>query len=247
MCLDKTIGYCGTQLCFDKDKIGIEGPGGLGYSGSELEGHIIKGNEFNYITTHAKAIMSANRYNIVSCSKHALGGNITNIDKYDCIDLILGLEKNDGYSLKTYKTFTPKLQDILAKYTNRGGNLLVSGAYVGSDMTDNDEREFLKDVLHIKYTDSESLAGNNTITGMGVSCQIFTLPNEFHYASTSVDIISPTGKAFSTMTDYQGRSVCVAYEGNDCRTFTMGFPFECITSYKKQSAIMRGVLNFLCK
>ena len=247
VCLDKTIGYCGTQLCFDKDKIGIEGPGSLGYSGSELEGHIIKGNEFNYITTHAKAIMSANRYNIVSCSKHALGGNITNIDKYDCIDLILGLEKNDGYSLRTYKTFTPKLQDILAKYTNRGGNLLVSGAYVGSDMTDNDERDFLKDVLHVKYTDSESIVGNNTITGMGVSCQIFTLPNEFHYASTSVDIISPTGKAFSTMTDYQGRSVCVAYEGNDCRTFTMGFPFECITSYKKQSAIMRGVLNFLCK
>ena len=246
VCLNKTIGYCGTQVCFDKDKIGIEGPGGLGYSGNELEGHIINGNEFNYITAHAKAIMSAD-YNIVSCSKHALGKNITNVDKYDCIDLILGLEKDDGYSLKKYKTFTPELQDILGKYTSRGGNLLVSGAYVGSDMPSASEKKFLSNVLHVKHNYSEALLENNTLTGLGTTCQIYTQPNEFHYASTSVDIISPTDKAFCAMTDYSGQSICVAYDGNDCRTFTMGFPFECITSEKKQAVMMKGILNFLCK
>ena len=243
----KTIGYCGAQLCFDKEKIGKEGPGGLGYSGDELTGNIIAGNEFNYVTAHAKAIMSANRYNIVSCSKHALGRNITNIDKYDCIDLILGLEKDDGYSLRQYKTFTPELQEILAEYTGRGGNLLVSGAYIGSDMRSDDERNFLKRVLRVKYNGAEALADNGTLTGMGTSCQIYTQPNEFHYAATSVDMISPTGKAFCAMTDYMGRSVCVAYDGNDCRTFTLGFPFECITSEKKQAVMMKGILNFLCR
>ena len=86
-----------------------------------------------------------------------------------------------------------------------------------------------------------------TLTGMGTSCQIYTQPNEFHYAATSVDMISPTGKAFCAMTDYMGRSVCVAYDGNDCRTFTLGFPFECITSEKKQAVMMKGILNFLCR
>lgn len=245
VCMDKTIGYCGAQICFDNTKAGIEGPGGLGYSGCEMEGHIIKGNEFNYVTTHAKAIMSANRYNIVSCSKHALGRSITDLDKYACIDLILGLEKDDGYSLRKYKTFTPELQAMLAEYAERGGSLLVSGAYVGSDMTGDDEKKFLKRVLHVKHNGAERLSANN-ISGLGTSCNIYTKPNEFHYAATSVDMISPTDKAFCAMTDNYGRSVCVAYDGKDNRTFTMGFPFECIMSEKKQATMMRGILNFLC-
>ena len=45
--LDKTPGFSGRQICFDKTKLGLEGSGGLGYSGNELEGLIIKGNEFS--------------------------------------------------------------------------------------------------------------------------------------------------------------------------------------------------------
>lgn len=247
VCFDKTLGYCGRQIEFDKEKIGIEGPGGLGYSGSELEGHIIRGNEFNYVTTHAEAIMSANKYNIVSCSKYALGRSIVNLDKYDCIDLILGLEKNDGRSLKYYKTFTPEMQDLLTEYTDRGGNLIVSGAYVGSDMTDDRGKSFLKDVLHVKYNGSEKPNFQNVINGMGTSFNIYTRLNEEHYAATSIDLISPTDKAFCALTDFEGKSVCVAYDGRDYRSFTMGFPFECITSEKMRSIIMRGILNFMLK
>ena len=43
-----------------------------------------------------------------------------------------------------------------------------------------------------------------------------------------------------------GASACVAYQGKDYRTFTMGFPFECITSYRKRATIMKGIVNFLC-
>lgn len=245
VCLDKTLGYCGSQICFDKTKIGTEGPGGLGYSGNELEGHIIRGNEFNYIPVHARAMMKANRYNIVSCSKYSLGKNIVNLDKYDCIDMILGLEKDDGRSLKYYKTFTPKLQDLLEEYVQRGGNMLVSGAYIGSDMRKDDEADFLKNVLHVTYNGSVRPSFSNTITGMGTSFDIYTTLNEDHYASTTIDLISPIGKAFCALTNNEGHSVCVAYDGKDSRTFTMGFPFECITSEKKRSAIMRGILDFL--
>lgn len=245
VCYDRTIGYCGRQICFDKNQLGIEGPGGLGYSGNELEGCIIRGNEFNYIPVHAKAIMSANKYNIVSCSKYALGGNIPNLEKYSCIDYILGLEKDDGYSLRYYKTFTPKLQKMFTEYVEYGGNLIVSGAYVGSDMRKDDEAEFLEKVLHVTYKGSVRPCSDNIIKGMGTSFNIYTALNEEHYAATSVDLLSPVGAAFCALTNNDGHSVCVAYDGKDYRTFTMGFPFECITSEKVRSSIMRGILNFV--
>ncbi len=240
-------GFCGNQICYDKNKIGIEGPGGLGYSGSEFEGFILKGNEFNYIQEHAKAIMSANKYNIASCSKYAVENGYVDLRKYDCVDLILGLEKNDGHSLVYYKSFSTSMQEKLSEYSKSNGNLIVSGAYIGSDMSDDKERRFLNNTLHLTYNGSRHLGQDNSMRGMNTSFQIFSSPNEDHYAATSIDIISPVNPAFCALTDNIGNSVCVAYDGQSNRTFTMGFPFECITSKKKQADIMRGILNFIFK
>ena len=41
------------------------------------------------------------------------------------------------------------------------------------------------------------------------------------------------------------QSACVAYDGSDYRSFTMGFPFECIREEQRRESIMRGILNFL--
>jgi hypothetical protein len=44
-----------------------------------------------------------------------------------------------------------------------------------------------------------------------------------------------------------GQDAAVAYSGNDYRSFTMGFPFECIMDEKTRGAIMRGILQYLMK
>lgn len=240
----KTLGFCGSQICFDKTKLGIEGPGGLGYSGSELEGVIIKGNEFNYIPEHAKAIMASDKYNIVSCSKSAVENDKVVLNKYNCIDAILGLEKDDGYSLNYYKTFSSSFQKQLADYK---GNLIVSGAYIGSDMKSGKEQKFLNDVLHVTYNGTVDMRANNKIEGMNTSFDIYSYNNDVHYASSYADILSPVSPAFCALTDVTGNSLCVAYDENGCRTFTMGFPFECIKSEKKRAVIMTGILNFIFK
>jgi hypothetical protein len=41
------------------------------------------------------------------------------------------------------------------------------------------------------------------------------------------------------------QSACVAYNGNDYRALTIGFPFECIKSKQIQGILMRGILTFL--
>ena len=240
----KTLGFCGSQICFDKTKLGIEGPGGLGYSGSELEGFIIKGNEFDYIPEHARSIMASNKYNIVSCSKYAVENDKVILDNYDCIDVILGLEKDDGYSLNYYKTFTPSIQKKLADYE---GNMIVSGAYIGTDMKSNKEQHFLNDVLHVSHNGVIDMRVNNRVEGMNTSFEVYSSPNDVHYASSYVDILSPISPAFCALTDVAGNSLCVAYDGTTRRTFTMGFPFECIKSERKRVAIMTGILNFIFK
>lgn len=240
----KTLGFCGSQLCFDKTKLGVEGPGGLGYSGNELEGVVIKGNEFNYIPEHAKSIMASNKYNIVSCSKYAVENGKVVLDKYDCIDIILGLEKDDGYSLNYYKTFSSSLQKQLTDYK---GNIIVSGAYIGTDMKSNKEQKFLNDVLHVTYNGTIDMRTDNKIEGMNTSFDIYSDINDIHYASPYADILSPVSPAFCALTDIKGNSLCVAYDEKGRRTFTMGFPFECIKSEKKRVAIMTGILNFIFK
>lgn len=247
VCQGRNTGLSGGQICFDKTRIGIEGPGGLGFSGGELEGMIIKGNDQDHVSTHAKAIMSAGGYNIASCSKQAVEKGKIDINKYDGIDLILGLERNDGRSLRYYKTFSPTMRNILTRYAAGKGGIFVSGAYVASDMGSETERDFLARTLHLSHGGCVRLLSDNTINGMGTSFNIYSTPNEEHYAASSTDIISPVSPAFCTLTDSKGNPVGVAYNGTTSNTLTMGFPFECITSESKRAAIMKGILGFIIK
>lgn len=244
---DATAGLCGSQINFDKSKLGIEGENGLGYSGNELEGLILKGNDFTYVYEHARSIMSSAKYNVVSCSRGALENNKVDLTDYDCVDLILGLQKSGTNTFKDYKTFPPNVQRLLTNFTRNGGRLLVSGAYIGSDMTSSTETKFINDILHVTLNGAKQLWGQGLIQGMSTSFNIFSTLNEEHYAATSIDELSPVNPAFCALTDYNGNSIGVAYDGSDYRSFVMGFPFECITSVKKQNTIMAGILNFLLK
>ena len=240
----RTCGWLGAQQVFDVKRIGIEDPTGLGYSSNELAGHFIGGNDFNYVLTHAKAIHDAGTYNIVSCSKQAIG--LMELYRYDLIDLVLGLERNDGHSLVRYKTFTPELMNALSQYTAQGGRLLASGAYIASDMSNNtDERRFVNMVLKCQYYgESRNVAEN--IQGLGRSFPVYRYLNEQHYAAQRTDIIMPADRqAFPSMTYANGTSAAIAYQGNDYHAFVMGFPFECIKQESERAVIMRGILNFL--
>ena len=242
-----TAGWCGAQTAFSKSTIGVISSTGLGFSGNELQGKFIAGNDFNYATTHADAILSTGKYNVVSCSSTAVENGSVNLEDYYCIDLILGLEKNDGHSLIKYKSFSQKMQRLLKNYTRSGGRLLVSGSYVGSDMQSDSEREFLSDVLKVaNYGETPSRFYTN-IDGMGTTFDIYRTLNEEHYAATSPDVLHPVGSAFCALLYGDGRGASVAYDGRDYKSFVMGFPFECITSYSKRHAVMRGILSFLMK
>lgn len=241
--LGPTYGWSGRQLNFNRSQMGVE-DGGLGDSGEELTGMLIAGNDFNYVQTHAEALAASRQYNIISCSSQALEASQVTYLPHAAIDLILGLERNDGHSLEYYKTFTPAMQHILQNYTSRGGRLLVSGAYVGSDMMGDGEQRFLSSVLKCQYT-GRNKSFTDVVFGLNTSVQYWNKLNEEHYAATSVDILQPVGKAYTAMQYANGNSAAVAYKGNDYATFVMGFPLECIRDAQQRTSILQGIMSFL--
>ena len=238
-----TLGWSGRQLNFDRTMMGKEA-GGLGDSGEEMTGMLLAGNDYNYVQTHAQAIANTDNYNIVSCSNEALETAKMHLKDYAAIDLLLGLERNDVHSLSYYKTFSSSMQHVLQQFTAKGGALLVSGAYIGSDMTADNEQQFLRNVLKCQYA-GRSQAQSNELFGLGTNMHYWKEMNEEHYAATATDVLQPVKPAYTAMQYADGYGAAVAYKGADYRLFVMGLPFECIQSEKKRTSIMFGILKYL--
>ena len=244
-----TAGWSGKQLVFDRQKMGDESSSGLGYSDNELIGNFIAGNDFNYVVEHARSIATSSKYQVVSCSSECVAAGKVNMNVYPVVDLINGLERFDGYTHSYYKSFTPTLQQRLRLYTQSGGALLVSGSYLGSDMTMPEEKRFLSDVLKVSYQPNDSITHTtDSVSGLGLRFAYYNTLNAHHYAATHTDVLAPatdTSAPFSAMLYTSGCSAAVAYKGNDYRTFTMGFPLECISDERTRTSVLLGVLRFL--
>lgn len=240
------ISLSGAQLCFDRKQSGKEGKGSLGYSGGELEGMKIVGNTFDYPFVHGKAIQATGRYSFVSCSDEAVEDGRVQLENYRIVDYILGLEKENAANQAYYKTFSSPMQRLLTAYCQSGGNLFVSGSYIGSDMsTSQGNREFTEKVLKYGYQSSLQDDRSGRINGLGLTLTIPRLPNEQNYPVTAPDCIVPVAPAFPVFAYTPGnQSAGIAYKG-DYRTFVLGFPFESIESDKSRATVMAAILSFL--
>lgn len=240
-----TAGWCGNQQVYDITSADF------GRSGSEMEGCFVAGNNFNYVSEHAMAMLSASSYNITSATRSAVEQGMVSLAGYDAVDLILGNERNDGYSLLPYKTFTASMQRCLRDYvygraTSVSGRhaLLVSGSYIASDMQADNERQFLSDVLHTSFQNTVQSV-NNYVTGLQQTIVLTNTLNPEHYATTRSDVLAPaSGNAFISMQYSDGQTAAVANRGYT-PTFVMGFPFECISNSGQRAYTMRGILSFL--
>ena len=157
-----------------------------------------------------------------------------------------GLDKIDGYSTHQSKVFAQPLTQAVAEFVRSGGNLLVSGAFVGSDMTSEKDRLFTRSVLKYEYAgalDGDSIQG---ISGLNLNFDIFRSLNEQNYCVPAVDCLVPIGNGFCPMVySPSGQSAAVAYQGSDYHSFVMGFPLESIADSNSRIGILRGILQFL--
>lgn len=237
----KTAGYCGYQRNFNLNRIGRD----MGASGDEMTGLVVRGNTHDYTTMHAQDYLAAgSAYTIASCTRDAL--QYVYLKSYRMMDLILGAQRVDGYSGREYKTFTPLLKDLILQYLSTSGSLLVSGAYVGSDMLSAEDKQFTANVLKYQFHSQEATENLSDIRGMNTQLSLYNSPSEVSYWVTHTDVIVPTANAFSTMSYQQtGMSASIAYQGTDYRLMVFGFPLECIQQADVRRNILQASLQFL--
>lgn len=237
---NKMPGYCGAQYDFDLKCIGKT----MGESGEELEGMIVAGNTHDFIRRHAEDICSSLRCNVGSCTSAAI--ERLPVTEYQLMDIIMGAQKVDGYSSRIYKTFTPTLQDAVNRFTTSGGNVMVSGAYIGSDMALPEEIKFTEDIFKYRLAGVQANDSATTISGMNTELTVYGKMNEICYPVTYMDVIVPLEGAFPTMA-YRpvGQSAAVAYQGSDYHSIAFGFPLECITDPYVRRSIFYASTQFL--
>jgi hypothetical protein len=229
---------------------------GHGASTAEFETDIIAGNSFDYPYVHGKSIFD-NGYRFSSMSDESFGEN-GYLSKYRMIDYILGEEKEtawqkafmDSIKGKQFKAFTPDVIHKITGYLNSGGNLFISGAYLGTELyADSNTAKFAKDILKLKHvTTHASRTGIvNTLLPFTTAVKTFkfnTVYNDSVYAVTAPGSINHTGEGevllryadnqFSAGTGYRKSYGLVAF----------GFPFETILSPADRREIMTGILKY---
>ena len=232
--------YCGYQYLFSKNSWDT-----IGESGAELEGMILAGNTHDYCTLYTKDIISSGLdYNISACVSSSLPAQDTST--FQLINLIFGAQKQDGYSLGDYKTFTPALMQSISAYASRGGNLLLSGSFVGADMQSAEERNFTQSVFKYNYEQSLQLDSILGIDGMNTSVQVYHIPNEQHYWVRTADVLRGMEGSFCTMLYKQtALPSAIAYQGADRRSLSFGFPLECIMDETVRRNIIAASVQYL--
>jgi hypothetical protein len=233
---------------------------GFGASRSNFETKVIAGNSFDYPYIHGKAIKAAG-FSFVSCSDESVLRGDVDMNRYKIVDLILGKQKQTfiGNSKKAaeFKTFPLALQQKIRTYCQNGGNLLVSGAYIGSDMyTGNhiisEDRLFVESVLKYKLlttktgTKSQIAVGNSVFRVFGKqNISFHNEPNSHSYHAESADAIESVYSKGNTICRYtEGNlSAGVAYSGT-YKVCAFGFPFEIIRTEKERARLMESILTF---
>ncbi len=239
---------------------------GFGASRSDYETQVIAGNTFDYVAEHGQSIMDAG-YGFVSSSVEAFAASAT-AGQPKIVDLILGKQKEikrgRGVYGTYFKTFPSTLQNKLRAYTQAGGNVMVSGSFIATDLWDNlnvdndiakADQEFAAEVLGYNWrTGMASLTGEAYEVksryrqfGRG-NFQFYNTLNQDMYAVESPDALYPADKdRGATIMRYTENNLPagIAYAPGSYRTVCLGFPFETIRSVKERSQLMKQILDFL--
>ncbi len=228
---------------------------GWGASYGDWETLVIPGNTFDFSMIHGKAIKATGR-SFISTGSDAFEEGLVDLSAYDNIDLLLGEEKTTTYphEKSRFTIFTPSMRDKLTQFTAQGGNLLISGAYVGTDlrlMQDSTAIKFAAKVLHFRpQTNHASKTGEVEITSRLFNAKsehlnFNTTFNPSIYTVEAPDAILPVGDESFTFGRYteNTKSAAVAYAGK-YKTVILGFPLETITSTEQLNTFFKDIFNF---
>lgn len=255
------ISFTGRQTEFQRSKPYVSDANpGHGASNTDFDSKEIAGNTFDYPFLHGKAIKAAG-HSFVSTSRASIEKGKTKLTDYNIVDLILGKERQIINPLdstkRDFKVFTPELRKAIEELAESGGNLIVSGANIVSDLvvadnSTNFERNFIEDVLKIKWhADKISNLSKVEIVSSPIkhfhrsNFTFYADPNKFSYFVEAPDVIIPADIKAYKIGEYSesNMSAGIAYK-EKYGICAFGFPFETIKEVDDRENLMKSVLQF---
>ena len=214
---------------------------GFGGSFTDQGGTRVAGNTFDFPAAHGRALLRAG-YAFASTSAEAFHGQT---DAF-AMDLICGKQVTTrigrGAIEDRYPVFSDSLQVAIRRFTEKGGSVVLSGAYIGTDAwstvfpvqkAPESTRQFIQDVLGYKWVTNfgdtsgkADAAGNAPFRLPAVSYNREWSP--LIYRVESPDGIEPASEKAKALLRYQGTRItaATAYEGKGYRCVAFGFPLE---------------------
>ncbi|MEX2089451.1 MAG: xanthan lyase, partial [Bacteroidota bacterium] len=258
----KEVGFTGEQYDFDRNSPyrGNDGPG-HGASISEQEGKVIAGNTFDYPYVHGLALR-AHGLSFSSASDEAVMDSTILLYPYRLVDLILGKEKEtpwpkgigDSLHGKQFKAFPPALQYCLESYLQSGGNLFVSGAYLGSELfsgRDSVSVKFARSILRFNWAASHASrtglvhAASPAFMASPDTMLFNTKFDRDFYIVESPDAINPAGGSTQLLRYSENEfGAGIGYK-KEYGVITLGFPFESIINPLQREQLMGSILRYL--
>lgn len=209
---------------------------GFGASYANYATSVMAGNMFDYPSRHGR-ILQAKGISYVSTSMSALQ-EIP--EQFTLVDIILGKQKQTTLGVvkhtTDFKTFDIEHQQLITDYVNHGGKLLVSGAYIATDLNgDANDRLFLNNTLHAQYATHHATTDGNIDFRKAIGhkeVKLQTTPDEELTVCEDPDGIDPQGEGAICIGRYNDTQVsaAVAWQSpdkqNKARTLVYAFPLE---------------------
>lgn len=256
----RNVGYAGSQYDYTRSNPWVDDVNNPGYgaSNTDFDGMPVAGNTFDYTEIHGESILRAG-HSFVSAS---LQGYLADPSAYrnDAIDLILGKQRETrrsrDLSRNAFKAFPEQLQIALRSHTDRGGDLIVSGEFVATDLYDNAfssdsihaiDTKFAGDVLGVEFGGTVSNPSGKAKFDTA-TVEFLTEPNPDFYPVATPDALTPSARGNGRILarfDGSDKAAAVLTRRADSNVIVMSIPFEAITSPSARDRLMSSLLQLL--
>ena len=244
---------------------------GFGACWTDEAAVVYAGNTFDYSIVHGKALMKSG-YSFHSASVAAVSSDIS-VSRHDCaMDIICGKQVTTkvgaGKVADRYRVFPSGLQEAVRQFTGNNGGIIISGAYIGTDVWDGiypvakdsavtaTTKEFVEKTLGYKWMTGFA-SRNGAVRPM--KCKALDLTGkigtaEFHkdrnplmYNVETPDGIVPSGKSAGTFLRYTDTCISagVCFNGDGYRAVSLGFPIETLKLQSDIDALMESIMTFI--
>ena len=247
---------CGTVNNFDRSSeyVSDDAPG-HGGSYTDMAASQIAGNSFDFVSAHARAVLDAG-YAFESSSVEAFDGSTPAF----AADIICGKQLTTrvgrGAVPDKFAVFPSGLQAALRSFTGRGGHVLISGSYIGTDAWDSvyqgvpkapeSTRDFVRQVLGYQWVtnfgDIRGIVRPERRSGLPALAYNRAW-NPLIYKVDNADGIGPASKATRILMRYESSGIPAAtlYEAREgYRVAAFGFPLE---TSAQMGEVLRTVLH----